>query len=181
MSVIISIGKLVDDIPDQEVIRVIYRGKDYGFQETPHSQALLLKVLEDAISIEDMSSESINSKNANTVISRVTQSKYGVIAHQCSDTLNASIKLLPAYRFRMQRNMAYDFGTDADASKKIIENVFSSKSHGETIRALLPLCSFVTIWPKYWGEYGEHFFVVSEDLERAEAHIRNVLDNELVG
>lgn len=181
MPAIMSIGKLIDDIPDQDVIRVIYRGKEHGFQETPHSQALLFKILEGAISIENMSAESINSGNANSVISRVTQSKYGIIAHQCGDKLNASIKLLPACRFRVQRNMAYDFGPDADASRKIVEDVFLSKSHDKTIRALLPLCGFVTIWPKYWGEYGEHFFVVSESLERAEIYIRNALDSELTG
>lgn len=172
MSLIISIGKLVDELPGQKLMRVVYKGEGYGFQETPHSQALLLRVLEGAMSIEDMHSEKICSENVNAVLSRVTKSKYGIIAHQCSGLFNESIRMLPVYRSRLRRNMACNI--DAGA-RKIIEDVFLSKGYVEGVNALLPLCGFVTMWPKYWGEYGEHFFVVSNNLEQVEASIRDVL------
>lgn len=179
MSIIISIGELIDDLPSQETMRIVYKDEEYGFQGTPHSQGLLFKILEGADSIEDMFSENINSKNANAIISRITKNKYGIVAHQCSDTLSELTRLLPAYRARTQRNMAYNFDSAQDTKKNIIESVFLGKSYKEIIGALLPLCGFVTIWPKYWGEYGEHFFVISECMEKAELYIKNTLGSEL--
>ncbi|WP_263147954.1 hypothetical protein [Pseudomonas sp. RIT-PI-AD] len=65
MSVIINLGKLIDALPSQEVMRIVYKGEQYGFQESQNSQNLLIDIVSGADSIEEMNSQSINPANVN--------------------------------------------------------------------------------------------------------------------
>ncbi|WP_263147956.1 hypothetical protein [Pseudomonas sp. RIT-PI-AD] len=58
--------------------------------------------------------------------------------------------------------------------EEMIKTIFLGENYEAILHSLLPLCEFVTLWPKYWGEYGEHFFVASQRLDNIKDKFKDV-------
>jgi len=183
MTIIISYGYLVDDLETLPVFRVIYKQVEYGFQSTPEGNNAVNKIIAGASSIEELFSEEITHSNAGAVLTRISKEKYGVLAHNKSDALKAVIGKLPSYRAKLQKRAAQiRLGrSPSDLPSDIyFDTLFLNSRLDEKVKILVDSCEFISLWPKYWGEYGEHFFIAKNFPEKIKDYLENLFYPELL-
>jgi hypothetical protein len=143
-------------------------GGQLGFQADEQGKRLLNNFLDGALWVSTTHLETISPHNINNVLNKITKNKYGVLIHQPKKQFKILLEELPTfYRKKVAYEIKKNKGVD---SREIIEPEWLSKvccpdRPLEGVRWLVSNCRFVSIWPKYWGEYGEHCFLVSEDAD----------------
>lgn len=180
MTIIISHGFLIDELPNLPVFRVLYKDMEYGFQSTTNGHDILNNIVNNAFSIEELFSERLHPSNVGTVLSRISNEKYGILAHNKSEALGSMIEMLPSYLSAIKKSsLLQKLGRKPNTPPPPsidFEKVFIQSSLEEKTEALLNICEFITIWPKYWGGYGEHFFVATKFPEKIKEFLKNPIE-----
>lgn len=174
MKILIDNGVRLDDLSDQyNLSRVAFEGDGRaGFNETELGRRLVFEVLRGGLYVGDDAVSVISENNLLVVLNEATKSKYGVFIH--GDGVDLIENEVGEYISRKKINitrMRRGLDEIAVAEPGIYKKFIRANDFGEKLKGALGYGNYLTIWPKYWGEWGEHFYVCSVDINGALSEI----------
>jgi hypothetical protein len=154
---------------------------EFGFQSDKEGKDLLLRLIQNALAISLNTVQIVDARNSSSILTYITKSKYGILTHNPNGRLIKLLDELPAFfRDKLACEMKKRRGIDCKeaATPEWLAKLCRSDQLLDSIGWLVANCRFVSIWPKYWGEYGEHCFLVSKDAQLLIEDLPNLLNIE---
>lgn len=170
MKIFIDNGVELEGLSDQfNFSRVTFEANGVlGFNEAEVGRRLVLGVLSGGLYVSDVAASVISENNLLAILGEATKSKYGVFIHGDSvdmveDEVNNYISRKKINIARMRRGLA----EISAAEPSIYQDFLRVSDFGKKLKGALEYGNYLTIWPKYWGGWGEHFYVYSADVDDA--------------
>jgi len=161
----------IDDLNDFKITFLLtYKGVtgELGFQSDSEGKCLLLRLVEDSFWITSNNVQIVDKTNLGIILNQITKKKYGILIHEPNSQFTSLIEELPMYfRKKSMIDLKRRKGINCEdvTMPDWLEMISNLDKLNESIRWLITKCRFVSIWPKYWGAYGEHCFIASQNIE----------------
>lgn len=172
-------AKRFDQIPDtyhQVTLTVIDESGSYGFQQSDKTKAALLNFIINSVSITEQCV--INASNLTNVMNNMAREPFGVLIHTPDETLAKEILALNEYKKQKKIDeLRVRAGGPAIANSLAEPLLFGWKMNDHfdnKLDTIIKHCSFISIWPQYWGEYGEHCVICTRDMKLFDEHLARV-------
>ncbi len=182
MELIIKKEFFIDDLPEAKNIPLCTtRGKDgeLGFQQ---NQSALLEIVNGAYCLCEDGVSIVSEKNIGKIMSKITKKKYGILAHggpslsRVAENLELYINKLKIYELKKRKGIARESLTHS----AIYEDLFGDRTFQQAADRMLEFSDYLSIWPIYWGEFGEHFFLYAKNTETALRTINNKIKQFII-
>lgn len=158
---------LTENFPVDSSVILVYQSTsgDVGFNSDVVGKKITESFLNGSWCICNDEPMKVTSNNTQKALNQATLSKkYGVFFHEASPDLLTCFQEITEYHKKLKVNKLKErMGKSIDNIEvpRVISYLNESDVNVEALASYCKsLCGFISIWPRYWGGLGEHFYIV---------------------
>ena len=161
----------LDELPNVEnLLLLTLRGDDeeFGFQQHELGKKFLSKMITGACHLTTSEAAVVDAGNMSSVMNRLTLGKkYGVLMHGGEAVYRAEREIAAYLSKKKLHDLKKMKGLDVGPlqSPSIFSFLFDGTSFHQMVERMLSVCDYISIWPRYWGRWGEHCYILANDTE----------------
>lgn len=136
----------------------------YGFNECQEGRNIEEKMLAGGVCIRDTEVVKFENGNCLRIKSQNKLDENDVVIHGAKGSFSDEVFGLDAY-FKKEKINELKRRMGKNVAKTSPPSWFKCKNKKKRLLHFLDFCDFLSVWPKYWGEYGSHCYMVCKDLD----------------
>ncbi|CAJ0896652.1 hypothetical protein [Ralstonia flatus] len=152
-------------------------GEEFGFQQNEVGEKFVSRLVTGACLLTSSEAAVVNTGNMSSVMARLTLGKkYGVLLHG-GEALHQAEREIAGYLSKKKlHDLRKTKGLEAGPlqSPHIFSFLFDGTSFGQMVQRMLSICDYISIWPRYWGRWGEHCYVLANAPETTSGVIKRL-------
>ena len=108
----------------------------------------------------------VDAGNTSSVMNRLTLGKkYGVLMHGGEAVYHAEREIAEYLSKKKLHDLKESKGLVVAPlqAPSIFSFFFDATSFDQMVERMLSVCDYLSIWPRYWGKWGEHCYILAND------------------
>ena len=117
--------------------------------------------------ITETRSDFVDDENSNGVMNDITRNKYGFLLHETNDVFSKYASDFNHYLKKVKIvELKKRYGRSVEEIGAPPHGFYLYYGDSEDLKRIYlhstELCEFISIWPRYWNGYGQHFFLAGK-------------------
>ncbi|MHA6908576.1 hypothetical protein ACQUJS_09115 [Ralstonia pseudosolanacearum] len=168
----------LDDLPNVEnllLLAIMGDDGEFGFQQNELSKAFLSKMVMGAHHLTTSEATVVDASNISDEMSRLTLGKkYGILMHGGGAVHRFKQEIATYLSKKKLHDLKKSKGMDVIplSAPEIFVRFFEGTSFQQMAEHMLESCDYLSIWPRYWGHWGEHCYIWANNVEETVGMIK---------
>ncbi|AXV81287.1 hypothetical protein [Ralstonia solanacearum] len=150
------------------LLTVIGDDGEFGFQQNEISKEFLSKMTMGACYLTISEAAVVDADNMSALMNRLTLGKrYGILMHGGTAVHRVEREIATYLSKKKLDDLKRSKGMDVTSLPvpDIFSFFFDGTSFQQMAERMLGVCDYLSIWPRYWGNLGEHCYVWANNAE----------------
>ncbi|WP_197342265.1 hypothetical protein [Ralstonia solanacearum] len=161
----------LDELQNVEnLLLLTLRGDDeeLGFQQNEIGKKFRSKLIVGACYLTTSEAAVVDAENMRAIVNRLTLGKkYGILMHGGEAVRQVEQEIAAYFSKKKLHDLKESKGLVVTPlqAPSILSFLFDGTSFRQMAERMLSVCDYISIWPRYWGRWGEHCYILTNDTE----------------